>query len=282
MASIDKEIQVIMLRGQTGLSSYEEAVKHSLFSGTLEEWIVTFATPDNYITRTEFQKVTQAEYDALEEAGELIPNCYYLITDDDTWETIQGIIATNTELANRMDGIEEDVETLQEDVSGLDDDINTATTGLKARVSTLESDLSALSGYVSDDEDDIADLQADVGVLQQRANTPTINVCNSTSEVKEVTTDYNLPLTEGAEIYIKFATYGSASQWLYMTLNVNSTGGLPIYALGSVLTVNDNQAWYSGDIVKLVYLYDSSNDSYYWNVQENVTKHIYFGTLYTR
>lgn len=88
MASLDKEIKVLMLKGERGYSSYEQAVEEELFSGTLEEWIETFATPENYVTRNEFKKVTQAEYDALKRDGELIPNCYYVITDDDSWEEI--------------------------------------------------------------------------------------------------------------------------------------------------------------------------------------------------
>lgn len=99
MGNLDKEIRVIAVKGekgtdgqdgqdgqngQDGKSSYELAVEEELFSGTLEEWIETFATPENYITRTEFQKVTQAQYDAMAEAGTLVANCYYLIIDDTT------------------------------------------------------------------------------------------------------------------------------------------------------------------------------------------------------
>ena len=96
MGNLDKEIRVIAVKGergndgqdgqdgQDGKSSYELAVEEELFSGTLQEWIETFATPENYITRTEFQKVTQAQYDAMAEAGTLVANCYYLIIDDTT------------------------------------------------------------------------------------------------------------------------------------------------------------------------------------------------------
>lgn len=103
MAVLDKEIRVIALKGQQGnagtdgidgidgKSSYELAVENELFSGTLEEWIETFATPENYITRTEFQKVTQAQYDAMEQAGTLVPNCYYLIIDDTTAQDFEDL-----------------------------------------------------------------------------------------------------------------------------------------------------------------------------------------------
>lgn len=100
MASLDKEIKVMMLKGSKGNSAYQEAVENQLFSGTLEEWIETFATPDDYITRKEFQKVTQAQYDALKEAGQLIPNCYYLIIDDTTYDDIEQAIEDLNEAIN--------------------------------------------------------------------------------------------------------------------------------------------------------------------------------------
>lgn len=105
MATLDKEIKVIAVKGQRGYSSYEEAVANDYFSGTLEEWIETYATPENYVTRDEFKKVTQAEYDALEEAGELIPNCYYIITDDTSY----------TDLVERIDNMAGDVEDVVEE-----------------------------------------------------------------------------------------------------------------------------------------------------------------------
>lgn len=92
MANLDKEIRVIAVKGangQDGKSSYDLAVENELFSGTLEEWIETFATPENYFTRAEIQRVTQAEYDELVETGQVAPNCYYLIIDDTTADDIE-------------------------------------------------------------------------------------------------------------------------------------------------------------------------------------------------
>lgn len=113
MATLDKEIKVIAVKGQKGdngqdgKSSYELAVEELHYSGTLEEWIETYATPENYVTRNEFKKVTQAEYDALEQAGELIPDCYYIITDDETYD----------ELIERIENIESDITEIQEDIT---------------------------------------------------------------------------------------------------------------------------------------------------------------------
>lgn len=118
---MNKEIEILMLKGQRGYSSYEEAVANALFQGTLEEWIETFATPENYVTRNEFKKVTQAEYDALVVAGELIENCFYIITDDDTWNEIQDIIARIGDLETSMEDLQEDVSNLQEDVDDLNE-----------------------------------------------------------------------------------------------------------------------------------------------------------------
>ena len=124
MATLDKEIKVIAVKGQRGYSSYEEAVANDYFSGTLEEWIETYATPENYVTRDEFKKVTQAEYDALEQAGELIPNCYYIITDDETYDELitrlNGIDTTITEIDNQITEIDNRVLAIENKKIGTD------------------------------------------------------------------------------------------------------------------------------------------------------------------
>ena len=113
MAVLDKEIKIIAVKGergtdgQDGKSSYDLAVEELHYSGTLEEWIESFSTPENYITRDEFKKVTQAEYDALEQAHQLIPDCYYIITDDETYD----------ELLERLDGIDETISGIQDDIT---------------------------------------------------------------------------------------------------------------------------------------------------------------------
>lgn len=143
MGTLDKEIKVIAVKGERGTdgtdgkSSYDLAIENELFSGTLEEWIETFATPENYITRSEFQKVTQAQYDALKLAGELIPNCYYLIID-----------STDAE----------DFEQLKTDVSNLDDDINDPTTGLKVKVATNTSDIAENTSDIAENSTNILNI----------------------------------------------------------------------------------------------------------------------------
>lgn len=138
MASLDKEIKILMLKGasgtdgQDGKSSYDLAVEELHYSGTLEEWLESFSTPENYITRNEFKKVTQAEYDELEATHQLIPDCYYIITDDETYD----------ELLERLDGIDETIAGIQEDI----------TTKYNARVYTKEvmtatPDLSDTTGW---------------------------------------------------------------------------------------------------------------------------------------
>ena len=115
MGTLDKEIRIIAVKGERGTdgqdgvdgqdgadgkSSYQLAIENELFSGTLEEWIETFATPENYITRGEFQKVTQAQYDALKLAGQLIPNCYYLIIDSTDAEDFEQALE---DISNKVD-----------------------------------------------------------------------------------------------------------------------------------------------------------------------------------
>ena len=109
-----KEIKVLMLKGEAGKTSYDLAVEEELFSGTLEEWIETFATPENYITRTEFQKVTQAQYDELKARGELITNCFYLIVDDDSYDNI----------IEKLDGLEDNDTNLRSDITANTTSIN--------------------------------------------------------------------------------------------------------------------------------------------------------------
>lgn len=151
MASIDKEIKVLMLKGEAGKTSYDLAVENLLFSGTLEEWIETFATPENYITRLEFQKVTQAEYDEMEAQGELIPNTFYLITDDDTYEEITTAISNlNTSYTN----LSEQVSINSQEISNLQQDIT-----------RLEDDITNTNSNVTQNTNDIADLRIQVNGL---------------------------------------------------------------------------------------------------------------------
>lgn len=152
MASLDKEIKVVMMRGLTGNSSYQDAVENELFSGTLEEWIETFATPENYITRTEFQKVTQAQYDELKAQGQLIPNAFYLITDDDTYD----------EITTRIDNLYSSVGDLVASVDDINNDI-----------SDINDDISDLNGDVTDINTDIGDIRTGLGVIT--SNIDTIN-----------------------------------------------------------------------------------------------------------
>lgn len=149
MASLDKEIEVLMLRGEKGYSSYQEAVANGLFVGTLEEWIETFATPDDYITRYEYKKVTQDEYDALAEAGQLQANCYYIITDDDTWEILQDYFSRVETLETSMSTAEDDIDALQEDVSG----INT-------NIETIQGDITDIQGDITGLNTDVDNLEA--------------------------------------------------------------------------------------------------------------------------
>lgn len=134
MATLDKEIKVIAVKGQkgdNGKSSYELAVEELHYSGTLEEWIETFATPENYVTRYEFQKVTQAEYDALAQAQELIPDCYYIITDDTSYD----------DLIDRIEAIESDVTNIQGDIDTIENnvsDLQTQDIALGNRITELE------------------------------------------------------------------------------------------------------------------------------------------------
>ena len=183
---------------------------------------------------------TQAQYNELEAEGELQANALYIITDDETY-----------------DEIIQAIDNLGSDTQALNDDIN----ALQSRVALLENVTENLAS-------------------EYRGNAPYINVSTDIYEHKTVTTPYDLTLTEGTELYVKFSNYGSQLTWNNMDLNVNQTGALPIAALGSIISVNDRAAWTAGDIVRLVLEYNTALDTYVWNVQENITKHIYFGTLY--
>lgn len=147
MASLDKEIKIIMLKGekgQDGLSSYDLAVEELHYSGTLEEWIASFSTPENYITRDEFKKVTQAEYDALEQAHQLIPDCYYIITDDETYD----------DLIDRIEAIESDVDDLQIDNTQNKSDIET----LQGQVAVLQTKVQTLENVLQEIMPDVEDI----------------------------------------------------------------------------------------------------------------------------
>ena len=136
MASYDKEIKVVILKGERGYSAYQEAVANNLFSGTLEEWIETYATPDDYITRGEFQKVTQAQYDALKQAEQLVPNCYYLIVDDTSYQDIMtrlNTLSTSTsENTNDIDDLKNKTNNNTNDIDALNTQVEDNTNDIEA------------------------------------------------------------------------------------------------------------------------------------------------------
>lgn len=143
MATLDKEVQVLMLKGQKGNSSYQDAVDNGLFVGTLEEWIQTYATPENYLTRREFQKVTQEEYDEMAETHSLEPNCYYFITDDDTWQTIQDLLSDVSALDSDIDAVDSRLEIVENDL----------TNNVKPEVSQNSTEVSWLNVHARIKED---------------------------------------------------------------------------------------------------------------------------------
>lgn len=111
--------KVVMLKGDDGMTSYELAVKYLGFSGTLEDWIKAYTTPEDYFTRDDLKMVTQAEYDELKANNKLVAGCYYFITDDTTLEDLETAITKAKEEAedclNKLDlrvkTIEENQET---------------------------------------------------------------------------------------------------------------------------------------------------------------------------
>ena len=197
MASLDKEIEVLMLRGEKGYSSYEEAVANALFSGTLEEWIETFATPDNYITRYEIKFVTQAQYEALVEADQLRPNCYYFITDDDTWDTIQDIISRVGILESSMETATSDISNLQEDVGGL----QTNGSGLNDDVEALQEAVNGLSPVAtSGDYNDLINKPSGVSKV-----TGTITFAINSSALGSLITSH-----KDIKFWIETSSYGNS------------------------------------------------------------------------
>lgn len=147
MASLDKEIKILMLKGESGTdgkSSYDLAVEELHYSGTLEEWIESFSTPENYITRNEFKKVTQAEYDELEANHQLIPDCYYIITDDETYD----------DLIERIEAIESNVGDLQEDNTQNKTDIEE----LQGQVVVLQNKVQVLEDIIGEIMPDVEDI----------------------------------------------------------------------------------------------------------------------------
>lgn len=184
---------------------------------------------------------TQAQYNELQAEGELQANALYIVTDDETY-----------------------------------DDLVQAINDLSIENQSQDADISALQSRAALLENVTENLAS-----QYRGNAPYINVSTNSYEHYTVTTPYDLTLTEGTELYVKFSNYGSQLTWNEMDLNVNSTGAIPIAVLGSIIYVQDTPAWSAGDIVRLVLEYNTALQTYVWNVQENITQHKYFGTLYT-
>ena len=216
MATLDKEIRVIAVRGekgtdgqdgQDGKSSYELAIENELFSGTLEEWINTFATPENYITRGEFQKVTQAQYDALKQAGELIPNCYYLIIDSTDAEDFEQALGDISDLKDDVSDLKDDVNNqstglkvrvgnVEQEIDVIDDDVNNQSTGLKVRVSNVETNkLDKEVSYYDEDEG------TTVAKFDNRFGQINLTVTNGSNETRIMIYNGAIVLIRNSEYY---------------------------------------------------------------------------------
>ena len=167
MGTLDKEIKIIMLKGEKGNSSYEEAVENGLFSGTLEEWIETYATPENYVTTIDFQRVTQEQSSDISDLQEDVSDLKNDVSDlqEDVSDLKNDVYDETTGLKNRVsinenniNDLQNDVLGLQNDVSNLNDDVYDETTGLKNRVSNNENDINNLQNDISDLQNDVSNL----------------------------------------------------------------------------------------------------------------------------
>ena len=167
MGTLDKEIKIIMLKGEKGNSSYEEAVENGLFSGTLEEWIETYATPENYVTTIDFERVTQEQSGNISDLQEDVSDLKNDVYDETTG--LKNRVSINE---NNINDLQNDVLGLQNNVSSLNDVIYDETTGLKNRVSINENDINNLQENVSNLEQDISSL----GTLEPSGTDTSTNI----------------------------------------------------------------------------------------------------------
>lgn len=139
------DANVVMLKGDDGMTSYELAVKYLGFTGTLEDWIKAYTTPEDYFTRDDLKMVTQAEYDDLKANNKLVAGCYYFITDDTIAEDFEKAIATAQGTADQALELSRSNKT---DIGKLDQKIKTAT--IETSVSWTSSDTSIHTSSHSD------------------------------------------------------------------------------------------------------------------------------------
>ena len=282
MAVLDKEIKVIMLKGergtngqdgqdgqdgqngQDGKSSYDLAVENLLFSGTLEEWIETFATPENYFTRAEIQRVTQAEYDELVETGQVAPNCYYLITDDDTLETLQSLLST---LQNNK---------VEKVTSNNDYTSSITNSGNEIELQVAKENGNNLSFKINDDdiniygEDENGDTIVDFNLLDIEGRITTLEGKHLYKHDIQINIPYAQSQDENGTVIITLYT---SSATPITTLNeiksyINASGSaVPSMPAGGTLTRNGNEysithlEKFLGSLIAVYLYYNSSN---YW------------------
>lgn len=234
MATLDKEIKVIAVKGQKGdngqdgKSSYELAVEELHYSGTLEEWLESFATPENYVTRNEFRKVTQAEYDELEQAGELIPDCYYIITDDTSYD----------DMIDRIEDIETGFSELEANVEDFEEEVrNAIERGTKLSLTSIECacDFSYWNSRPADDYSPNAnmtkiDLDYGANFGNNRVNIFPIDCKSSIAEAKVeyVSGDdgyilYSLDSVENDNFYISFSARNISSTTIYSPNHISTS-----------------------------------------------------------
>ena len=248
MAVLDKEIKVIMLKGERGLkgqngkdgkSSYELAKENLLFSGTLEEWIKTFATPENYFTRAEIQRVTQAEYDKLVETGQVAPNCYYLITDDNTLETLESSITLLKKLISALQ-----INKIEKAITSNNGYISTITnsgTGIELKTAKVNGKQNFSVEVCSDDiyfygEDQNGFTTVDFTLLDinGRINDLEGQVSTLKDVVNNDIIDFTLPATGiiAKRTYVKYASYATKAGIIQRPIDIDITNtmqGNPVH-----------------------------------------------------
>ena len=195
MAILDKEIKVIAVKGERGYSSYEEAVKNGLFVGTLEEWINSFSTPENYVTNTTFQNAIQNL-----DTNKLNKNSINISDQIETYITNEnGILIIKTvdgalpypDYTMELKFIQGNISLIYKEYEGgvptltkgyslqsyldkVDTNANDIDT-LESNIETLESNIETLENSVGTLEDDVDNLENKVSLAEELVTPQTSN-----------------------------------------------------------------------------------------------------------
>ena len=191
-------------RGDTGTSI--TSIAKTASTGFVDTYTITMSDGTTYtfeVRNGEHKQeyITQAQYDALVLSGDVDPDTYYYIIDDDT-----------------LDEINDAISDLQDDVSDL-----------QSGYSSMQTDISGLSTDVFDLQSATSVLNSDVSYLQSRMTD--VNNLKETLNFGDANAEFSVYTTRNGGVF----NYSTVQRGLYVARIYDHTTDAPTYVSTEII-----------------------------------------------